>query len=285
MPENLLVQSRSGFLANHPEQTRILNGRKWGYIQTGSIGPCLLLLPGTLGRADVFWQQIEALQDKARIISLSYPEETGIENWASDIVLLLEQENWTGVTVLGSSLGGYLAQYLINQYPDGFSKLIAANTLCDAGDIKNKPPYSLDISNIEIEQLRKPWAANVEAGKVEHPERSDMTDLLLAEINGRIPALELKSRLLALKHAPKLIGHTFAHTGTYSIEAEDDPLIPAAMRASVRSRINPVVAYEFLEGGHFPYLIRAEAYTSLLKEILGLAVDGQGWGEGAVRKQ
>ena len=65
---NPLIQSRDAFAAGHPEKRITLNGREWGYIDVGQ-GPVLLLIPGTLGRCDVFWQQIEAL--KAQIAPLT----------------------------------------------------------------------------------------------------------------------------------------------------------------------------------------------------------------------
>ncbi len=285
MLENTLIQSRDGFLSIIPEEEILLNGRKWGLIRAGSIGPRLLLLPGTLGRADIFWQQIDALKDRCQILSVSYPEEYRLENWAADILALLEQENWEEVSVLGSSLGGYLAQYLVSSSPDRFLNLVAANTLCSTAEIQTKPPYSLDIQNIPIEKLRQPWIEGLEAGKSENPDRDQMTDLLIAEVNGRIPELELKARLMALNQAPQLPTNSFPNTKIYSVEADDDPLIPTEMREMVRIRNKPEIAYTFIEGGHFPYLIRAETYTAMLEEILGLQVRLDGWGTGSVRKK
>jgi hypothetical protein len=41
----------------------------------------LFLIPGTLGRGDVFWQQITALNGRLRIIATSYPATGGVADW------------------------------------------------------------------------------------------------------------------------------------------------------------------------------------------------------------
>jgi maspardin len=70
-----------------------------------------------------------------------------------------------------------------------------------------------------------------------------------------------------------------------TVETEDDPLIPDDMRQSVRARLKPEVAYRFLWGGHFPYVIRPEFYTSLLEETLNLGLTGPQWGKGGLREK
>ena len=60
---NPLITARDAFAAQFPERRIALNGRDWGYLEAGQ-GPALLLIPGTLGRGDIFWQQIAALSDR-----------------------------------------------------------------------------------------------------------------------------------------------------------------------------------------------------------------------------
>ena len=86
---NPLIAARDAFAASHPEQRLTLGGRKWGFIDAGS-GPVLLLIPGTLGRCDIFWQQIEALSDRLRIVATTYPDSGGVADWAGDIVSLMD---------------------------------------------------------------------------------------------------------------------------------------------------------------------------------------------------
>jgi maspardin len=105
----------------------------------------------------------------------------------------------------------------------------------------------------------------------------------MAEVAGRIPEPELRTRLNALKRGPELPPLDLPRERIATIEGADDPLIPPQMRMAVRARLNPSVAYRFEWGGHFPYVVRPALYVSLLEEQLGLPVTGDGWGNGEMR--
>jgi hypothetical protein len=111
-----------------------------------------------------------------------------------------------------------------------------------------------------------------------------MVQLLLGEVEGRIPEAELRTRLKALKHAEDLPRSTLASSHVSVIESADDPLIPAPMRDAVCARLEPATVFRFLWGGHFPYIVRPAAYTGLIEQALGLDLTGEDWGTGALRE-
>ncbi|MBK0328899.1 alpha/beta hydrolase [Rhodobacteraceae bacterium F11138] len=280
---NTLISDRDRFAEKHPEQRIGLNGRDWGYLDIGS-GPALLLIPGTLGRCDIFWQQIIALSDRLRIIATSYPETGGIADWADDILALMDHLGLASTTILGSSLGGYLAQYVVGQAPNRFDRLIAANTLHSVIGLDQRMPYALDLHTTPIGDLRAGFGTGLQQWRNDHPDQSDLVDLLLMEVGGRIPEMELRNRLNALKTGPELPETTLPAARIFTVQADDDPLIPPEMRAAVRARLQPSAAYRFLSGGHFPYVARPAEYTALLEQIMGLApTSGHDWGTGPER--
>jgi pimeloyl-ACP methyl ester carboxylesterase len=281
---NALISARDAFAAAHPEQRIAINGREWGCIATGD-GPALLLIPGTLGRGDIFWQQIEPLSDRLRIIAVSYPFAGGIEAWSDDLSALLDHLGVDTVSVLGSSLGGYLAQYFAALNPDRVERLFAANTLHSAKGIDQRMPYALDLDAAPIDDLRAGFGGALTAWAETHPDQRQLVDLLLQEVGGRIPEAELRMRLKALKTAPELPDLTLPKERLFTIETDDDPLIPPEMRKAVRSRVQPSVAYRFTSGGHFPYVVRPSAYTALLEQAMGLPVTGPDWGSEKERVQ
>lgn len=279
---NRLIANRDRFAEKHPEQRIDLNRREWGFIDVGT-GPVLLLIPGTLGRCDIFWQQIAALSGRLRIIATSYPATGSVAGWAKDIVALMDHLDVPQATILGSSLGGYLAQYIAGMTPERVTRLVGANTLHSARGIDQRPPYSLDLKNGPIDDLRAGFGTGLEGWRAAHPDQSDLVDLLLMEVGGRIPEAELRSRLSALKYAPDLPDIAIPQSRIVTIEADDDPLIPAMMRAAVRERLRPDVAYKFLDGGHFPYIARPDAYTALLEQVMQIDVCGPNWGTASER--
>ncbi len=278
-----LINDRDEFLKKTPERIVTLNGRRWGVLSAGHEGPSLLLIPGTLGRAGIFWQQIERLSNRARILAVSYPSNHSIDAWAGDLARLLDRSDIERTTVLGSSLGGYLAQYFTAKYPDRVEGLIAANTLASIAGFDEKPPYSLDIAKIPIKLIRQGFLAAMKARARPEPEYQAQMRMLMNEVEGGIPTRHLKARLMALKYAPLIPAIDIGSKRIAVIEAEDDPLIPQSIRDGVRESLSPSVTYRFKEGGHFPYVVRPDAYLSILEERLGLEITGEDWGQGEVR--
>ena len=279
---NPLIQSRNRFAAAHPETRMDLNGRDWGVLDTGE-GPVLLLIPGTLGRGDIFWNQIAALFDRLRLVAISYPANGGVADWASDILTLFDRLEIERAAILGSSLGGYLAQYFAGTHPDRVSKLIAANTLHSVIGLDQRLPYALDLASAPVADLRAGFGNGLTAWANAHPDQKELVELLLQEAGGRILEEELRARLAALKDGPELPTVTLSANQIVTIEADDDPLIPPEMRKAVRARLSPSVAYRFLAGGHFPYVARSGDYTALLEQVMGLTVTGPDWGDKAER--
>ena len=238
---NPLIADRDRFAAAHPEQRITLNGRNWGCLDIGS-GPVLILIPGTLGRCDIFWQQIEALSDRLRIVATTYPETGGVPDWAEDLATLMDRLGIETATVLGSSLGGYLAQYFAGVATARVDRLVAANTLNTVIGMDQRMPYALDLQTTPIEGLRAGFAGGLNQWREAHPEQSDLVDLLLMEVGGRIPEAELRNRLSALKFGPELPPPGLPADRIVTIQADDDPLIPPEMRAAVRARLEEQMA-------------------------------------------
>lgn len=277
---NPLIAARDAFAARHPEARFVRDGRDWGVIDTGGTGPVLLMIPGTLGRADIFFHQISALAPRLRVISVSHPAAGSLDDWIGDLVALLDDRGIGQAAVLGSSLGGYMAQALAGWHPDRTTHLFAGNTLPTVRGLETRPPYASDLQGAPIDELRAGFGRGLTAWATEHPDQSDLVALLLAEVAGRIPAAELRARLAVLKTAPELPPCPLPQERITVIDAADDPLIPPEWRLAVRARLKPGAAFRFLSGGHFPYLARPDLYTGLIAARLGLAPLPEAWGPG-----
>ena len=274
---NPLMDARDAFAARHPEAREMLGGRDWGVIDGGGEGPALLLIPGTLGRADIFWQQIEALAPQLRVIAVSYPAAGGIAEWAGDLAALLMARGIERAAVLGSSLGGYLAQYLAAVQPERVAHLFAANTLHSVQGIDARQPYAQDLDTAPIEALRAGFLDAMRAWGQAQPDQADLVEFLMREVDGRIPEGELRARLNALKRGPELPAMPLPAAAITVIDAADDPLIPPPMRAAVRARLPGAAGFHFLWGGHFPYVLRPALYSNLIAARLGLAPLDSAW--------
>ena len=280
---NSLLKARDEFSNRFAEQQQIVNGRRWGIIRAGEQGPALLMLPGTLGRASIFWQQIELLAKKAKIVSVSYPANYNIIAWAEDLVRILDKFGIERTNIMGSSLGGYLAQIFAARFPDRIDRLIAANTLSSNKVFVTKQPYASDLANLPFKTIRQGFFKGLKEREQVRPFERNLYPLLYGEVAGGIPARNLRARLLALKHAPPIPEISLSPDRIAVIESADDPLIDPQIQQGVRSFLSPATVYRFNNGGHFPYVIQPTAYLSILQEQLGLQITGTNWGSGKER--
>src|SRR5690606_35657989 len=108
--------------------------------------PVLVLLPGTLGTAQIFWNQIAALGDRIRILSLTYPIVGDVAELADGLAALLDQLGVQRASLLGSSLGGFLAQTFAARHPARVEQLFIGNSLTD--------PYKVNPARRPVEELK-----------------------------------------------------------------------------------------------------------------------------------
>jgi len=112
------------------------NDYDWKYYTTGSGDTTILFLHGMGGSYDIWWQQINYFKTRYKIISPTYPPLTNLKDLSEGVLAILEKEKISKVVVIGSSLGGYLAQYLAVNHPDKIIKVMMGNTF--APNTENK---------------------------------------------------------------------------------------------------------------------------------------------------
>ena len=121
------------FRKQFPERQVTAGRMKWGVIEAKAKkgAPTLVLVPGTMGMADIFWNQIVALAGWARVISLTVPPSEDIVKLADGLKALFDKLRIEKAHLLGSSLGGFLVQHFAARHPGRIEKLYVANTLLD----------------------------------------------------------------------------------------------------------------------------------------------------------
>ncbi len=100
----------------------------WEYIATGGGEETVLFLHGMTGANDIWWQQIEALKEHRRVISVTYPPVRSLEKLAKGVLSILENEKVENANIVGTSLGGYFTQHLITRYPERVRRAVLSNT-------------------------------------------------------------------------------------------------------------------------------------------------------------
>ncbi|MCW5749837.1 MAG: alpha/beta fold hydrolase [Alphaproteobacteria bacterium] len=265
------------FRRRFPVRRLRIDGLAWNIIAAGprgaksKIAPVLLMLPGTLGTAEIFWNQIVALRRDVRVISVSYPQVTEITRLADGLVRLLDRLGVERAYIVGSSLGGYLAQIFAARHPSRVHKILIGNSLSNPSGPHPSGQSAADLARLPGKFHRQMILGSVESWPEPEPVFRRLHAILRESGTRLLSARALKARVLVLRAGPEVPKLPLSRGQVEIIDCEDDPLIPPSTQKDVRRRYPGARHHRFRIGGHYPYIVRADAYTAVLRKSMGLA--------------
>ncbi|MDZ7362291.1 MAG: alpha/beta hydrolase [candidate division KSB1 bacterium] len=262
-----IVNSLQSFRQANPPQRLQADGATWEYITAGEGQETILFLHGMTGAYDIWWQQIDALKGQYRIISVTYPPVRSLEELETGVLTILEKEGVRDFNVVGTSLGGYFAQYLITKHPDRVQRAVVATTFPPNDLIAEKNrtlgtilPYLpewlvLSVFRGNFQQTIYPTSGN-----------DELTLAFLNEMGyGRMSKAQLLGRYYCV--IEKFTAPT-PKIPVMIIESDNDPLVELTLREQLKATYPDATVHTFSGAGHFPYLNRAQGYTRLLVDFL-----------------
>ena len=116
------------FRDGHPQKHLRVQEADWLYLASGVGKEAIVFLPGGLGLAEAWFQMIMAFDQEYRTLAVTYPPVSTMKALADGVAAILEAESLRQAHILGTSMGGMLAQCFARQYPDKVDHLILANT-------------------------------------------------------------------------------------------------------------------------------------------------------------
>lgn len=251
---------------------QVVSGRTvWRYYDVGSGPETILFLHGMGGSGDIWFQQIDALSGRYRCIAPTYPAVADLEQLRVGVLRILAQEGLQTVHVVGSSMGGYIAQYLMSRDAARIRKAVLGNTF---------PPNEIIPRRARLGTRYLPWIPewalmlglrrNAERVLFQTSGRSELVRAYLIEQTcGFMRKSDFIARCACLTQGftpplPDIVG-----TGDVLIvESDNDPLVDDELRAMLRSAYPGSEVKTFNHGGHFPYLSRPAEYDRTLVDFL-----------------
>jgi pimeloyl-ACP methyl ester carboxylesterase len=259
------------FRHEHPSWSIEVDGATWEYISFGQEDEAILFLHGMTGAADIWWQQMVTLSDRYRVISTTYPPVDSLEAMSQGVLAILEAEGVSKVNVVGSSLGGYLAQYLVAKYPEIIESSVFANTF---------PPNDIIAEKNKIIGALLPYipewlVMNVLRGSFEG-------DVYSASGNSELVLAYLLEQSYGRMHKAQVVGRFHCVVDPFNppdiealgipvmiIEVDNDPLVEEALRDQLKTIYPGATVHTLHAVGHFPYLNAPDEYTALLEGFFG----------------
>ena len=214
---------------------------------------------------------MEAFAPEYRVISVTYPPVDTLAGMSRGVLAVLDAEGVDKANVVGSSLGGFLSQYLVATHPELIEKAVFANTF---------PPNDLLAEKngglIKILPFLPNWLVmKTFRGSFENRvyPASGNSELVLAymleQVSGRMSKAQVTARAKAVIESfdppdPEALG-----IPVMIIEADNDPLVEKALRELLKQKYPSARIETLHNAGHFPYLNQSETYNALLKSFLG----------------
>ena len=248
----------------------IVDGVKWNYYVGGKGTKTILFLHGMGGAYDLWWQQIAAFKKDYKVISYTIPEEINTLKKASKgILTILKKEHVDKFYAIGTSMGGYITQYLVNLIPDRVEKAVFGNTF---------PPNNLIAQENATKSKIIPYLPEILISKL--GERKMNNELIPAAKNSKL----LKAFLPSVPFSKKQFMHRYyividpflVKTNSYKIkripkliiESDNDPLIQPQLRKELKELYPNAKVYTFHNEGHFPYINASNEYNKVLRHFL-----------------
>jgi pimeloyl-ACP methyl ester carboxylesterase len=253
-----------------PTKKIIVNGVTWNYYVGGNGTKTILFIHGMGGAYNLWWNQIAVFEKDYKVVSYTLPEEINSLKKASEGVLaILNREKIDKFYAVGTSMGGYIAQYLVNLIPNRIEKAVFGNTF---------PPNVLIAQENDTKSKVIPFLPEILISELK--EKKMNNELIPASKNSKL----LKAFLASLPFSKKqfinryyvVIDPFTANPTTYKIkripkliiESDNDPLIPPKLRKKLKELYSDAKVYTFHNEGHFPYINASNAYNKALRDFL-----------------
>ncbi|MBC7259774.1 MAG: alpha/beta hydrolase [Chloroflexi bacterium] len=262
-------QSLLDFRSQHPPKHLQVNGKDWEYVAFGSGEKAILFLHGMTGAYDIWWQQMVPLSDDYRVISLTYPPAGTLDELGEGVLAVLDAEGVQQTYVVGTSLGGYLAQYLMARHPERIEKAVLGNTFPPNDILRQKNESLIRIlpflpNWVVMGVFRKNFVETIypAAG---HSEL--VLAYMLEQVSGRMSKAQVVARAKAVIEPfippdPQALG-----IPVMIIEADNDPLVEVALREQLKATYPTAEVHTLHAVGHFPYVNEPDTYTQLLRSF------------------
>ncbi len=263
------VKAFQEFRAKYPVRKLVTeDGQVWEYLVAGrKEGEAVLFLHGMSGAADIWWQQIEALKDHYRVLAVTYPPVNRLEAMENGVLAILDREGVVRTNLVGSSLGGYFAQFFAIRHPERVLRVVLGNTF-PPNDVLQEEYRGIGM----ILPVLPEWFVlqfmrrSVEQSIYPTSGYDAFTRAYLLEMNyGRVRKSHVLGRYRCVMQKFEVQDIT---GGVLIFESDNDPLVPAILREQLKQTYSYAEVYTFHDAGHFPYLNRPEEYNQRLIAFL-----------------
>ncbi len=260
-------------LRNQPLKKIDIEGKELTYLfipPPYSEARVILFLHGMTGSYDIWWQQIEYFKSQYGIISFSLPEYVHTLNSIQDIILkILEKEKIDKIIVIGTSMGGYITQYLIKSIPHKIEKAVLSNTFPPNEEIEKENQFKILILKL-IPEIIFSLFLEKNYEKILNPSTKN-SDLLIAFLKSlNIRKKQFLNRYQIITHHFKIFPRKEEEVKIPKliIISQNDLLVKETLRKKLIEIYPESKIYIFDNEGHFPYVVNSLQYNLIIEKFI-----------------
>ena len=246
----------------------------------------LVLLIGTIGNSDAFYEIFGTFAEDYSVLTLDYPEELEHNSQIADAIAELIESLGLRVWLLGQSLGGFVAQIIAKRHPDIVEGLVLSNTASLAKDMSPEAFRFLGdmimsqsinrriVSVAPVEFIKKKLTAvDPELEASFSPEQKLRSDAFAQLTMDTLTKERLRHSLTMLVDLPKQYGMLPEDFARFEgrvllFFSPDDTMFSAECRdALVNLMPSPVVDHS-LTGGHLAIFLDPGRYAERVSEFI-----------------
>lgn len=259
-----------------PEKTTAVYGQNIRYIEAGQ-GPAVILLHGLGGTKEIWGANLAALASKYHVYAL---DQLGfghsdkplfdykIATWADSLQGFMQSQNIPKATVVGSSMGGWVATEFAVQHPGMVDKLVLVDAAGLAGKI---PGFPADIRIDLNPSTIAAWRALLESIFYD---KSGVTDELATQLfierMRNNDGYTIERALAGFAAWPQLEDDKLKsiHAPTLVMWGRNDKLILVDRAEKFGHGIPGAKVVVFEQCGHVPSIEKTEEFDRALLEFL-----------------
>ena len=258
----------------YPIRSIPVHGNIWQIRDTASHeiksnAPPLVMLPGALGTGDVFHHLMTGLGGRQRLISVSFPPLADAGELADSLMQLMDAMALSVIDLLGTSLGGYVAQIVALRHQPRIRKLVLANTFYDPGLQQARWPSVDQYGQRSSDEILSAARLQLENGPTPSLAHAQLKQLMLELVGADQSGDHVKAMRLAVLTARPLEKVSFDAADLSLIDDEHDPVIAAETRLQMRHRYADSHLFKIADGGHYPAILQPQAYQQAIMGALG----------------
>ena len=235
------------------------------YQKYGS-GPALVLLPGTIGDETLFTKVQLLVGDKYTTYAFDHLDRGNLTDVIEIFKNIIDQEINTKIHILGTSVGGWIAQHLTYRYPELISSIIIANSFNDNWILQQKNNLSYKLSKFLPWFLIKNTITSHTRSSIFMFENAQENYDYLSQNIIKLGKSRLRARLgwsLEIISLPEI--HDIPVCIFYT---SDDPIVKFEVTEILLEKYPNAKVTKFVTGGHFPYLVDSKLYAKRILEFL-----------------